>query len=265
MPAVELDKLKLQSANLAGKISQPKIFLSMFREILVAYSNRTYRSQTVAGRIKATPSYHVPAHVIWQIERDLLPQMSAHSQEQFLDAANQLWESPSLEEKTLALVILGNVPSDPVEPVVEAFNKWYSAAIDPTVLKITSTVGSRALRKFAPYEWARIVNIWLESKRTSNLISTIHSMEDSLEVIGESCLPEAFEMMSKILEINDGVVLTELLHMLKLMIRKSRSETVYFIKNLAFKPGLKNQLTDRFLKRCVPLFPEDIQDQLRTF
>ncbi len=55
MPAVELDKLKLQSANLAGKISRPDLFLPMYRELLNYYSNRTFRPQTVPGRLKATP------------------------------------------------------------------------------------------------------------------------------------------------------------------------------------------------------------------
>ncbi len=264
MPAVELDKLKLQSANLAGKISQPDKFLAMFRELLVAYSNKTFRSQTVAGRIKATPSYHVPSKVIWQIERDLLPQIDAHPQGQCLDVAGRLWLSPSLEEKELAILILGNLPADPIEPVLEAFITWYSSGTDPLVLSKTSTIGSRALRKKAPSEWAKIINGWLESRRTSNLISIIHSIEDSLDIEGETHLPSAYEMMSRILLSNDGAVLPELLHLLKVMIRKSRSETLYFIKNLINKHDSKNQLTDRFLKRCVTLFPEQIQNELRV-
>jgi hypothetical protein len=247
MPAVELDKLKLQSANLAGKISRPDLFLPMFRDLLNYYSNRTFRPQTVPGRLKATPSYHVPQKVIWQIERDLLAQVKVHS----------------LEEKLLAITILSALNAKPQEPVVEQFTAWYKSTNDLLLLRQLSAVGSRAIRMYANDEWEKILNGWMESKRTSNLISAIYAVEDALDVEGEAYLPKSFEIISRIIQSNDGAVLQELLHLLQVMIKKSNSESVFFIKNISMKPELKNQLANRILKRSVSLFPIELQKDLR--
>jgi hypothetical protein len=264
MPAVELDKLKLQSANLAGKISRPDIFLPMFRELLDSYSNRTFRTQAAPGRLKATPSYHVPEKVIWQIERDLLAQIKVHPQQQCLEIAVQLWKSKSLEEKMLAISILGRVFALPKEPVLDHFKQWYSNTTDPLLLKMLATAGSRSIRENVPEEWQLIIDEWIESRRTTNLISTLHSVEDALELEGDAYLPQAFELLNRVILRDDGAVLQEMLHLIQVMVKRSRSETAYFIKDLGKGPGKMTNTIERLIKRSIVYFPPEMQKELRS-
>lgn len=263
MPAVNLDQLKLQSANLAGKISRPELFGPLFREVLTYYSNRTFRVQAVSGRSKATPSYHVPQKVIWQIERDLMPQVRLLAQDQCLEAVSILWNSPSLEEKQMASNLLGWVNADPPKMVVERFLDCHGRTADQNLMMHLSSNGSRAIRRQAPKEWETIINNWLESRRTRNLISILVAVEDSLDLEGEAYLPRAYEIMTRVLLTNDAAVLQELLHLLNVMIRKSLSETTYYVKSGFSKPEAMNQLSVRFLKRSVALFSGEAQAEIR--
>jgi hypothetical protein len=201
--------------------------------------------------------------VIWQVERDLLAQVKVHNQEQGLEVAIRLWKSPSIEEKLLAITILSALNAKPQEPVVEQFNDWYKSTNDLLLLRQLSAVGSRAIRTYANDEWQKILDGWMESRRSSNLISTIYAVEDALDVEGEAYLPKSFEIMTRIIQSNDGAILQELLHLFQVMIKKSSSESVYFIKSLSLKTGLKNQLANRLLKRSVSLFPIELQKDLR--
>ena len=48
MPAIDLARLKKQTAQLADTFDQPTAFLRELREVLEFYVNRTLRSQSVA-------------------------------------------------------------------------------------------------------------------------------------------------------------------------------------------------------------------------
>jgi hypothetical protein len=146
---------------------------------------------------------------------------------------------------------------------VEQFNAWYKSTNDLLLLRQLSAVGSRAIRIYANDEWQKILDGWMQSRRTSNLISAIYAVEDALEVEGEAYLPRSFEIISRIIQSNDGAILQELLHLLQVMIKKSSSESVYFIKSLSMKPESKNLLANRLLKRSVSLFPIELQKGLR--
>lgn len=263
MPAVELDRLKLQSANLAGKISRPDLFLPMFRELLDAYSNRTFRPQNTPGRIKVTPSYHVPEKVLWQVERDLQQQIKVHTLEQCMELANRLWNSKSIEEKTLAVFILGNLHAEKMDQLADQFLAWYAETSDLVMQSRLATIGLRSIRENSTIRWNKILDGWISSGHTSHLISAINAVEDTLEISGDAFLPEAYGYLFKMIECNNTGVLQELLHLLQVLSKRSRSETAFFIKELAGKSKKMSGIVERVIKRSVVFFPPEMQKDLR--
>lgn len=263
MPAVKLDQLKLESANLAGKVSRPELFLPMLRELLSNYSNRTYRVQVSAGRLKPTPSYHVPEKVLWQLERDVLAQLRVHTQEQVLTIADNLWDAPSFEEKSLAIAILGEAAHDPVEPLVARFQQWYITTGDQQLTRKLVKIGSRSIRAGNRAEWKAIQQRWVSSMRTADLVSAIWAAADMLDIEGERCLPETLDLLSKILNTDDLAILVELLQLFQLVIKRSRLEAAFFLRKLAGDEERRNLLAERFISRSISLFPPEMQPELR--
>jgi hypothetical protein len=59
MPAIDLARLKKQTARLADQFDQPSVFLRELREVLEFYVNRTLPSQSVAPS-SVLPTYRTP-------------------------------------------------------------------------------------------------------------------------------------------------------------------------------------------------------------
>src|SRR5688572_32776887 len=80
MPAIDLARLKKQTAQLADLFDQPSMFLREVREILEFYVNRSLRSQSVAPS-SVLPTYRTPTVVLRQIEKELGPIAEKRSEE----------------------------------------------------------------------------------------------------------------------------------------------------------------------------------------
>lgn len=263
MPAVKLDQLKLESANLAGKYSRPDIFVSKLRDLLSAYSNRTFRLQVETGRLKPTPSYHVPEKVLWQVERDVIAQQKVHTFEQALVLANMLWESPSFEEKCLAITMLGEMTLAPAELLAERFRAWYGVTSDHHLIKLLVSVGSRALRSGNWTVWQGIQKQFTDSHRTSDLISLIEAAVDEIHQQGVEATMRTLEVVDMVLKTNDLAILPEVLQLFAMTVSRSRMEAAFFLRKIMGQETSLNPLTERFIKRAVALFPVDMQSGLR--
>ena len=164
MPAIYLDKLKLQSANLAGKFGQSDEFMDDLLELFEFYSDRTFRAgnNTLAGRLHI--SYHLPERVFWQIERDLETQINIFPQEHALRLAGLLWTGESLEEKKLAVFILGRTSVSPSQPVLETYRNWFEQEDDSYLRQELVANGLLRLRREAFAIWLPLVQEWVTGR-----------------------------------------------------------------------------------------------------
>jgi hypothetical protein len=109
MPAIDLARLKKQTAQLADLFDQPADFLRELKEILDYYVNRTLRSQGVAPS-SVLPTYRTPSVVLRQIETELSP-VAEKNPIEALELADALWDEGWLETRLLAAFLLGTNPS----------------------------------------------------------------------------------------------------------------------------------------------------------
>src|SRR6266498_3219650 len=155
MPAIDLARLKKQTAQLADIFDQPSTFLRELREVLEFYINRSLRSSGVAPS-SVLPTYRTPVVVLRQIEKEL-GSVAERQPVQALELADALWDEGWLETKLLAAYLLGRIPPQE-ERLLARLTAWTQTVRDPDVRAALLTTSLTRLRQ------KRLICFWYSSK-----------------------------------------------------------------------------------------------------
>ena len=99
MPAIDLARLKKQTAQLADLFNQPSDFLRELKELLDFYVNRSLRSQGVAPS-SVLPTYRTPSVVLRQIETELSPVAEKKPFSLQIKAVEETWVSLQVDDQS---------------------------------------------------------------------------------------------------------------------------------------------------------------------
>ncbi len=258
MPAIDLARLKKQTAHLADLFDQPDDFLREHREILDHYVNRTLRSQGVAPS-SVLPTYRTPTVVLRQIENELSP-LAEKQPIQALELADALWDEGWLETRLLAAFLLGRIPPQE-ERLLARLTAWTQAVRDPSVRAALLTTSLTRLRRETPDLFLVLVNEWLyptRQKMWSNGVQALVPLVSSPEFDN---LPPIFEIISPILKASPAALQFDIQELLVALHKKSPDETLYFIQQVL--KSAKSQLPSVSLRRMLPDLPQELQSNLR--
>lgn len=263
MPAIQLEKLRLQTANLAGKVGQPDIFQSELVELFDQYSNRTFRAGTNTLTNRMSSTYHLADRVMWQIERDLEPQIHIYEQDQSLLLANILWSGESLEEKLIAIFILGQVPVENDQPVLDTFTRWFQPGLDPLLRMRLVTDGLHRLRQEKFPDWMKLIQEWLASPLGEKHAQAFLALVELLQETGESHLPSVNKIMRETILTISPQDHYELLTLFRVMVQVSLIETTFLTREILHRSDPMNINHKRLLRKLIEQFPEGDQADLK--
>lgn len=258
MPAIDLARLKKQTAQLADLFDQPTSFLREHREILDHYVNRTLRSQTVAPS-SVLPTYRTPAVVMRQIENELGPQAERRPI-QALELADALWDEGWLETRLLAAFLLGRIPPQE-ERLLARLTAWTQAVRDPSVRAALLTTSLTRLRKETPDLFLILVKEWLYPSRKRMWSNGIQALVPLISAPDFDNLPPIFEIISPILKASPTGLQFDIRELLIALYKKSPDETLYFVQQVL--RSTKSELPAISLRRMLPDLPTDFQANLR--
>lgn len=264
MPAVQMDKLRLESANLVGLFSQPDLFRYELLEMLEYYSNRTFRASQVTLPGKLLISFHVPDRVLWQIERDLESQINNYAQSIGLDCCALLWKSDSIEEKSLAVYILGKIIPDPPDLILDTLHRFYNPDLDPILRNILVSDGLAGIRSRHFNLWLDLITGWIGSDDPRQTAQAYQALTGLLHEEGDKHLPAISHMIQDNLFSLPTNLHPEALQLFQAMIRCSPVETRYILHQYILSAGTTNQAQKRLLRKMVELFPEPARGELRS-
>jgi DNA alkylation repair enzyme len=258
MPAIDLARLKKQTANLADLFDQPSMFLREVREIFEFYVNRSLRSQGVAPS-SVLPTYRTPAAVLRQIEKELGP-IAEKRPIQALELADALWDEGWLETRLLAAFLLGRIPPQE-ERLLARLTAWTQAVRDPSVRAALLTTSLTRLRRETPDLFMVLVREWLHPARQRMWSNGVQALVPLISSPEFDNLPPIFEAVEPILKASPATLQFDLQELIIALFEASPDETTYFIQQIL--KGTKNRLPAVALRRMSPELPHELQASLR--
>lgn len=258
MPAIDLARLKKQTAQLADLFDQPTIFLREHREILDFYVNHSLRSQGVAPS-SVLPTYRTPTVVLRQIENELGP-VAERQPIQALELADALWDEGWLETRLLAAFLLGRIPPQE-ERLLARLTAWTQAVRDPSVRAALLTTSLTRLRKETPDLFLILVKEWLHPARQRMWSNGIQALVPLISSPDFDNLPPIFEIIEPIIRAAPATLQFDLQELIIMLYEASPDETTYFIQQIL--KSTKSPLLAVALRRMSPEFPAELQSDLR--
>jgi hypothetical protein len=259
MPAIDLARLKIQSARLAEKFAEPDAFLHELNETLDFYTNRTIRAAQVVRRLSA-PTYHTPRPVLRQIENELATLAEIRSDEA-VNLIKVLWEANSLESRLLAAFLLGNIPSDQAIPTLRLLPAWLNQSIDKEIRTALLTTALTRLRREEPETFFMILEGWLGSPQPVLQIWGMQALIPLLQDPQFENLPAVFRILRPAIQAAGPLTQLDLQVCLAALERFSLSEPVAFLREIISTAPRPMML--RILRRILPGLSQELQEALR--
>jgi hypothetical protein len=258
MPAIDLARLKKQTAYLADVFGEPAVFLRELREVLEYYINRSLRSQSVAPS-SVLPTFRTPVVVLRQLEKELGP-VAEGQPIQALELADALWDEGWLETRLLAAFLLGRIPPQE-ERLLARLTAWTQAVRDPEVRAALLTTSLTRLRKETPDLFLVLVREWLHPARQRMWSNGVQALVPLIASPDFDNLPPIFELVEPIIKAAPGALQFDLLELIVALYEASPDETIYFLQQILKQT--KSPLPGIALRRMIPDLPPELQISLR--
>ncbi|HEX9330231.1 MAG TPA: DNA alkylation repair protein [Anaerolineales bacterium] len=258
MPAIDLARLRKQTAQLADIFDQPSAFLRELREVLEFYVNRSLRSPGVAPS-SVLQTYRTPVVVLRQIEKEL-GSIAERQPIQALELADALWDEGWLETKLLAAFLLGRIPPQE-ERLLARLTAWTQAVRDSEVRAALLTTSLSRLRKETPDLFLVLVKEWLHPARQRMWSNGVQALVPLISSPDFDNLPPIFEIVEPILKSSPATLQFDLQELIITLFEASPDETTYFLQQILKET--KSPLPAVALRRMSPKLPPELQSSLR--
>jgi hypothetical protein len=261
MPAVNPARLRFQIEGLMAFFQSPPEFHRRLGDLFSLYANRALRFGESMGGKPLIPMYHLPHPIFRQLELDLQPYVNENPQAALV-LADELWQDTFFEVKQTAIFILGIVPIKSPDPVIQRLERWLSPELDTNLTVGLFSAGTLKLQNSYPDVWEKFIESFLREDDPERLALGIQGLTEGIKNPTFKNLPAIFRLISPIIRNPDRSIHHNLVHLIESLVQISPTETGFFLKQTL---SLSNSSeAERLVKQCLPLFPENIQADLKS-
>ena len=261
MPAILLAKLKIQAAHLAEKFDRPEKFVRELHALCDIYAERTRRPGQAGEPAPLLSTYKLPGPVLRQVLKETTPYLRSERQAA-LRLADALWAEPYLEFRLLAASILGGIPPQPVETLLERVQAWTKPSLDDRLLTALISDGLARVRAEDTALYLDLIKSWLESREVFSQRLGLRALLFLLKSSSFENMPLAMRLLAPVVRAAPSRLKPDLLDLIQALAQRSPRETAFFLRqNLVVKND--NPGTPWLIRNSLRYFPLEMQSSLR--
>ena len=258
MPAVDIARLRIQSAAVTDHFDNPEQLLRALHDMLDLYADRTRRPGRLTSPVTVLPAYNVPTPVLRQLETDLGFQGEERPGELLL-LADALWRDGYLETRLLAAYLLGRIPPGGDE-FMDRLTDWVGGTREPNVRRTLLSVGLSRLRRENPEQFLRLMSRWVNPIRHKMWSNAIQALLPLLSDPDFDNLPVVFDIVRPIIETAPATLQNDVADLISGLYDASPTETTFYMRQIAtFSSHPQTRLN---LRRILARLPEGLQEML---
>ncbi len=261
MPAIQPARLKQQVADLVAKYNLPAEFVRALRTLLDSYSDHTRRPSQAGIPSSLLESYNAPPPVMRHVWHELSKLIRPHPN-QMLHLADALWSEQNYDLQLLAARILGQLPTQPPEPVLERLQSWVTHDLDRRVMEGLLEHGIKRFQAEAPGLMLDLISGWLSSSDPLARHAGLRALPPMIDQAGQANLPTIYKMVTPYLRIIQPALRPDVLVVVRTLIRCSPAETAYLLRQNLAVPD--NPDTAWLIRQVLDDFPEETRAGLKA-
>lgn len=228
MTAIDLTRLEKQIEALLLLADDPPAFQAEFHNILGFYHRYSHRKHKDSLPKSFMRQYDLPEKVLPSLQNRL----KRIQPELILPLARQLWQDSYFEAKDTAVTMLGFLPPDHNEEVLEQILQWLDEPLDRAIIESIFTRGIKTLSQNAPQLWQDEVNKLLLSERTQRRKMGLLALAKIIPDCQSDSLPAYFSWMRPFLISPDQSLDNNLKPVVAALAKRSNQETAYLLREI---------------------------------
>lgn len=260
MPAVQLSRLAQQIDVLVWQFTRPVDFLQRLRDLFEYYADRVFKAGQAVPPATLVPAYHIPPIIMRHLEVELRQQCAQHPAAA-LALVESLWGESMFEYRQLATIILGMIPLDPPDPVVERIRAYALPKTDSQIIEALLDNSGRSLRREMPDVWINLIENWANSPSIAIQTIALKAIKISTSDENFENFPPLFRIFSAILQIGPSALQAEMQTTLMALLNYSPTETVYLLRQVLLLTS--SPTTKRLVRLSLSHVPPEYQNSLR--
>jgi hypothetical protein len=260
MPAIQPARLKKQTSELAAKFRQPALFVRELHALLNLYSDHTHRAGQAGEPFPLLGSYNTPPPVMRQVWHDLTPMIRQYP-EDVLPLCDALWAESYYDLKLLSSRLLGQVPVDPPDQVINRLQAWVCQDLDNLILDGLLEYGLIRLQHDSPGILLELVSSWLATSDYLTRVAGMRALLPLIKGLGAESLPAIFHMLVPFIRVAPSHLRPDIIAVLTSLAHFSPAETAFFLRQNLSAPD--NPDTAWLVRQVLNEFPTETQSGLR--